>query len=503
MAIDPLLSTRQSMTWPTRGVVFDALPDESSSIRQDDLFKLLGEQRGEELTKGEIKTATHHVKSLTKDGVITHTSGTGKGVRYYRTPEYYRVVLDTLPRDWPININDLWTKEFAPKSMDRRHPEDLYKSRMTVKYSLTEDRVREVLEFYTRLGILDKLDRGKNARYTRAEVQNPRRRPSKKKAPDAKRLVARCQRLWTAYYNNPTKARLLSFGKHLDTMKASKAASVKSERARGVRAYNSEFKKHGWVKRNPTKASKKNPQPASPRRAPPRSRSFKEVVEGTLYDPRTGALVVTAPKPWTANRVADWALQYFELGHSDAATEIIRQYVTLDTGRESDARKKAIERQGFSESTSGWAVANPKSRSLLRSRARKNPIETAEYYTDEIEAADKADWLVTLVPGRSPVTPLGTASYPIEVIPDELAPDGRKELMAKVESVHMLDPKSPDTQWLIRPSRTGPNGTFWQVTASPKFTRRIEYDKHFDTLQNAINELRRFNKLLIRRVSFK
>jgi len=67
-------------------------------------------------------------------------------------------------------------------------------------------------------------------------------------------------------------------------------------------------------------------------------------VEGTLYDVETGALVVTEPKPWTANRVADWAVQYMELGHTDAANEIIRQYITLASGLPSDARKRAMRR---------------------------------------------------------------------------------------------------------------------------------------------------------------
>jgi len=643
MAIDPLFSVRQSMKWPSPALILEIIPPEGSGgIRQETILEKLEDQHGEELTKDEVKSAKAHLDRWAQEGRIQLMGGKkGGDTRYALVPSYYQTILGMVPRDWPINIKDFWRKEFAPKSMDKRHPEDMFSAGITLEHKLTEDSVQSVLDFYTNLGLVDKLDRGKNARYIRAgNKTNP-----KKKVPDAKRLVARCQRLWSAYYNNPTKARLMAFGKHLETMKGSSAASVKSERARGVRAYNAQFKEQGWAKpvakkvakrRNPSKQNplfgnkyqgykldinshpvqmgvfiarwhhpegvretlieatspdkarkkakawiregaastsvtgsvigrgtgswsdwtqrgsallkgkKKKTVQASdisgpsqsaikrdwedaqshlspsraramggetatvfdnPRslRAPPRS--FRQDVEGTRYDQKTGVVVVIEPKPWTATQVSDWVLQYFELGHADAANDIIRQYVTLDSGALSDARKRAVERQGFSESARGWAVANTgKPGSRRARRARKNPVETSQYYQDEIQAADGADWLVTLVPGRAPTTPSGIASYPIEVIPDELDPEGRKELLKTIDSVQLLDPKNEKMQWAVRPRRgtwRGPPGTFWRVTASPEFTRDIQYDKYFDTLQNAINELRRSNKLLIKRVNLK
>ena len=81
----------------------------------------------------------------------------------------------------------------------------------------------------------------------------------------AKQLTSRCQRLWDAYYQRPTKKNLVAFGEHLEVMKSSKASSVALERRRGVRAYNAEFKERGWVKPKVAKLAK----PASKRRRNP------------------------------------------------------------------------------------------------------------------------------------------------------------------------------------------------------------------------------------------
>jgi len=54
-------------------------------------------------------------------------------------------------------------------------------------------------------------------------------------------LIAKAHRLWDAYYENPTKARLRSFGKHLDAMAKSRSASVKAELRRARRAFKKEI----------------------------------------------------------------------------------------------------------------------------------------------------------------------------------------------------------------------------------------------------------------------
>jgi hypothetical protein len=213
-------------------------------------------------------------------------------------------------------------------------------------------------------------------------------------------------------------------------------------------------------------------------------------------------------KPWTANQVANWSLQYLELGHQDAANEIIRQYVTLASGLESDARKKAMVRQGFSETASGWASQNPCGCSAPSGRRRRNPVETAGYYQDEVTAADEAGWLVTLVPGRPPVDAAGQVTYPVEVVPDESTPEGQKELQRTIISVQLTDPNDPDLRWRIR-SRyktkhwQGAPDEHWWVQTSEKGKGQILYNKYFRTLQEAINELRRSNGLLIRAVNFR
>jgi len=79
-----------------------------------------------------------------------------------------------------------------------------------------------------------------------------------------KNLVERSQRLWDAYYERPTKKNLLAFAKHLTKMAPTRSSRVKSERARGLRAFNREWKAAGYKGSTPLQASAK--KASTPRR---------------------------------------------------------------------------------------------------------------------------------------------------------------------------------------------------------------------------------------------
>lgn len=71
----------------------------------------------------------------------------------------------------------------------------------------------------------------------------PRRRPSgnpRKSTPEWKKLCDRCQNLWDAYCERPTRKRLREIFAHLDKMAKSPSKKVKDERARCLRAANKE-----------------------------------------------------------------------------------------------------------------------------------------------------------------------------------------------------------------------------------------------------------------------
>ena len=76
----------------------------------------------------------------------------------------------------------------------------------------------------------------------RAPAQNPSA-PARKPS-DAKSMIAECRRLWEHYCERPGKKRLAAVMKHLEKMKGSKAASVKTERTKCLRAAKLEEKKY-------------------------------------------------------------------------------------------------------------------------------------------------------------------------------------------------------------------------------------------------------------------
>ena len=69
---------------------------------------------------------------------------------------------------------------------------------------------------------------------------NPKPR---KKTPPSTRLINRCQKLWDAYCEKPTKKNLRAVLEHLEKMKESKSKKVKGERARCLRVANKEAKR--------------------------------------------------------------------------------------------------------------------------------------------------------------------------------------------------------------------------------------------------------------------
>jgi hypothetical protein len=498
MAIDPLASVAASIR--ARAMlarVPEYLPSESPGVSIDGVIERINAEREEPLSESEEKDVKDEVERIYKEGKLVREGSRGAYV-YYHVPEYYLYILQSVPRSHQrdLSVDELWKREFGPRQMKSAYgPRGVHRDPRAVEWGLTPDKIKDVLRYYAKLGIVERSGAGGGTRYRMAETEwdaqvrerKASRRRSKKRennprAPDAKRLVARCQRLWTAYCNNPTKARLVAVGKHLEAMKDSTAKSVKSERARALRAYNAEFKKQGWQKPKANPAPRRNQERRSSaqRMQPPRRSRMTGDVEGTLYDVETGALVVTEPKPWTANRVADWAVQYMELGHTDAANEIIRQYITLASGLPSDARKRAMRRQGFAETDRGWIMENP------RNGLRKNPIDVANWYMDEVKAADQADWKVTLIPGVSPEElAYGQIMYPIEVMPDELVPGNREILMNTIERVVLVDPMDPTMNWRIAPEvGRGPDrGKFWRTMAGPVGKAYLEIDVYRETLQ--------------------
>lgn len=108
----------------------------------------------------------------------------------------------------------------------------------------------------------------------------------------AQQLIHRAQRMWERYYARPTKRNLVAFGAHLEVMKGSKAASVKKERSAGLRAFNREMKKQGWVDKKRVKATK-----TSRRRNARSSRGHRALRKGD--------------EPWTATKIRE--LTYHDL----------------------------------------------------------------------------------------------------------------------------------------------------------------------------------------------
>jgi len=129
-----------------------------------------------------------------------------------------------------------------------------------------------------------------------------------------------------------------------------------------------------------------------------------------------------------------------------------------------------------------------------RNGLRKNPIDVANWYMDEVKAADQADWKVTLIPGVSPEElAYGQIMYPIEVMPDELVPGNREILMNTIERVVLVDPMDPTMNWRIAPQagRGVDRGKFWRTMASETGSRDLKIDVYRETLQESINALRR------------
>ena len=75
---------------------------------------------------------------------------------------------------------------------------------------------------------------------------NPRKRKTKRKTPEWKRLLDRSHRLWETYDAKPLKKNLVAFGAHIEKMKTSGSLKVKTEARRAERAFNAEFKARGW-----------------------------------------------------------------------------------------------------------------------------------------------------------------------------------------------------------------------------------------------------------------
>lgn len=66
--------------------------------------------------------------------------------------------------------------------------------------------------------------------------------PKKAKTPEWERLIKHCQKLWESYCERPSKKRLRLVLAHLEKMKESTSAKVKSERSRCLRAAKAEAK---------------------------------------------------------------------------------------------------------------------------------------------------------------------------------------------------------------------------------------------------------------------
>jgi hypothetical protein len=76
-------------------------------------------------------------------------------------------------------------------------------------------------------------------------LKNPPKK-TKSKAPTAKALIAKCQKLWEAYCKKPGVTKLRAVAKHCEAMKSSKAKSVAEERKRCMRSVQAEAKERGW-----------------------------------------------------------------------------------------------------------------------------------------------------------------------------------------------------------------------------------------------------------------
>ena len=87
--------------------------------------------------------------------------------------------------------------------------------------------------------------------YAAKRKSNPKKKAAKKKSSKkttrktspSQNLIKRCQKLWDAYCEKPTKKNLRAVLEHLEKMKESSAKSVKSERARCLRVANKEAKR--------------------------------------------------------------------------------------------------------------------------------------------------------------------------------------------------------------------------------------------------------------------
>jgi len=81
-------------------------------------------------------------------------------------------------------------------------------------------------------------------------LRNPHKRKAKakrkSKTPEWKRLLDRSHRLWETYDAKPLKKNLLAFGAHIEKMKTSGSAKVKTEARRAERAFSAEFKARDW-----------------------------------------------------------------------------------------------------------------------------------------------------------------------------------------------------------------------------------------------------------------
>jgi len=70
-----------------------------------------------------------------------------------------------------------------------------------------------------------------------------KKKPARKKTPPSTLLINRCQKLWDAYCEKPTKKNLRAVLEHLEKMKSSKSEKVKKERSRCLRVANKEAKR--------------------------------------------------------------------------------------------------------------------------------------------------------------------------------------------------------------------------------------------------------------------
>jgi hypothetical protein len=110
-------------------------------------------------------------------------------------------------------------------------------------------------------------------------LRNPRGRKksmaknkTRRSSTSAAAMIKRCQTLWTAYCNRPTKANLLKVQAHLDKMAQSDAKTVKAERRRCLRVFNAEWKSKGYKAPAKKKAAKRKTTKRKARKKAPRRR---------------------------------------------------------------------------------------------------------------------------------------------------------------------------------------------------------------------------------------